>query len=72
MICEMCGKDVLSLKKIEPSPWQIFKENNPANTQITGKIKNVTDRGIFVEVAEDIVGLVRPENISWKGRVEKY
>lgn len=59
----------LSLKQIEPSPWQIFKENNPANTQITGKIKNVTDRGIFVEVAEDIVGLVRPENISWKGRV---
>ena len=34
-----------------------------------GKIINVTDRGIFVEVAENIVGLVRPDNISWAGRV---
>jgi len=59
----------LSLKQIEPSPWQIFKNENPAKTVIKGKIRNVTDRGIFVEVAENIVGLVRPDNISWAGRV---
>ena len=59
----------LSLKQIEPSPWQIFKKENPAKSVIKGKIRNVTDRGIFVEVAENIVGLVRPDNISWAGRV---
>ncbi len=59
----------LSLKQIEPSPWQIFKNENPPNSVLKGKIRNVTDRGIFVEVAENIVGLVRPDNISWAGRV---
>ncbi len=59
----------LSLKQIEPSPWQIFKNENPPNSILKGKIKNVTDRGLFVEVAENIVGLVRPDNISWAGRV---
>jgi small subunit ribosomal protein S1 len=59
----------LSLKQIEPSPWQLFKEDNPPGSRIKGVIKNVTDKGLFVEVGENIVGLVRPDNISWKGRV---
>ena len=60
----------LSLKQIEPSPWQLFKKENPAKSVLKGTIRNVTDRGIFVEVAENIVGLVRPDNISWAGRVD--
>ena len=59
----------LSLKQIEPSPWQLFKNENPPKSIMKGKIRNVTDRGIFVEVADNIVGLVRPDNISWAGRV---
>ncbi|GJM16610.1 MAG: 30S ribosomal protein S1 [Thermodesulfobacteriota bacterium] len=59
----------LSLKQIEPSPWQLFKNENPPKSVLKGTIRNVTDRGIFVEVAENIVGLVRPDNISWTGRV---
>jgi len=59
----------LSLKQIEPSPWQLFKKENPPKSLMKGKIRNVTDRGIFVEVAENIVGLVRPDNISWAGKV---
>src|SRR3990172_8716339 len=54
----------LSLKQIEPSPWQLFKENNPQGSRIKGVIKNVTDKGLFVEVEENILGLVRPKNIS--------
>ncbi len=59
----------LSLKQIEQSPWQLFKEDNPEGSKINGTIRNVTDKGIFVEVAENIVGLVRPDSISWEGRV---
>ncbi len=59
----------LSLKQIEPSPWQLFKKENPPKTVLKGKIRNITDRGLFVEVTENIVGLVRPDNISWAGRV---
>jgi small subunit ribosomal protein S1 len=60
----------LTLKQIDPSPWEIFKEQFPPGTRINGKVKNVNEKGIFVEVSEDLVGLVRPTEISWKGRVD--
>ncbi len=59
----------LSLRRIERSPWEIFKEKNPQGTRVKGKIKNITDKGIFVEVEEDLVGLIRPFDISWKDSV---
>ncbi len=59
----------LSLRRIEPSPWEIFKEKNPSGTRLKGKIKNVTSKGIFVEVQEDLVGLVHASEISWTGRI---
>ncbi len=55
----------LSLRRIEPSPWELLKEKNPKGSRIKGIIKNVTDKGIFVDLGEDLVGLVRPNEISW-------
>lgn len=60
----------LSLKQIDPSPWEIFKEQFPPGSRINGKVKNVNEKGVFVELGEDLVGLVRPIEISWKGRVD--
>jgi small subunit ribosomal protein S1 len=59
----------LSLRRIERSPWEIFKEKNAPGTRAKGKIKNVTDKGVFVEVEEALVGLIRPSDISWRGNV---
>ena len=56
----------LSLRRLERSPWEIFKEKNPRGTRIKGKVKNVTDKSVFVEVEEDLVGLVRLNDVSWK------
>jgi small subunit ribosomal protein S1 len=60
----------LSLKQIDPSPWEIFKEQFPPGSRINGKVKNVNEKGVFVELGEDLVGLVRPTEITWKGRVD--
>lgn len=57
----------LSLKQIQENPWDEFRRNNPPNTRVTGTIRNVTELGVFVEVAPDMVGLVRPENLRWEG-----
>ena len=59
----------LSLRQIEKSPWQIFKDENNIGDVLTGTIKNINEHGLFVEVSENLVGLVRPENISWQGKV---
>ncbi|NIP37718.1 MAG: 30S ribosomal protein S1 [Candidatus Dadabacteria bacterium] len=58
----------LSLRQIEPSPWEIFKDSNPPGKKVKGTIKNITQNGLFVEVAEGLVGLVRPDQISWQGK----
>lgn len=60
----------LSVRQIEPSPWEIFKDEHTTGTTLHGTIKNINEYGIFVEVQEGLVGLVKPDNISWKGRVE--
>ena len=60
----------LSLKQIQENPWDEFRDAHPPNTRVTGTIRNVTDIGVFVEVAPDMVGLVRPENIRWEGDVD--
>ncbi len=57
----------LSLKQIQDNPWDEFRRNNPPNTRVTVTIRNVTQLGVFVEVAPDMVGLVRPENLRWEG-----
>ncbi len=59
----------LSLKQIQENPWDEFKRNNSPNTRVSGTIRNVTELGVFVEVAPDMVGLVRPENLRWEGEV---
>lgn len=59
----------LSLKQNQENPWDEFKRNNTPNTRVTGTIRNVTELGVFVEVAPDMVGLVRPENLNWEGEM---
>ena len=58
----------LSLRQIEPSPWETFKDSNPSGKRVKGTIKNITNNGLFVEVSEGLVGLVRPNQISWQGK----
>ena len=58
----------LSLRQIEPSPWETFKDGNPSGKRVKGTIKNITNNGLFVEVSEGLVGLVRPDQISWQGK----
>ncbi len=55
----------LGLKQAEPSPWEKLQEKYPPGTKIKGKIQNITDFGIFVEVDEGVVGLVHISDISW-------
>lgn len=58
----------LSLRQIEPSPWELFKDSNPPGKRVKGVIKNITNNGLFVEVSDGVIGLVRPDQISWQGK----
>jgi small subunit ribosomal protein S1 len=64
-------KIALGLKQLEPNPWDILHQKYPVGTKITGKIKNITDFGVFVGIDEgDIDGLVHISDLSWDKNYE--
>ena len=60
----------LGLKQTTVNPWLALKEKYTEGTVIRGRIRNITDFGIFVGVEEGIDGLVHVSDISWKHRVK--
>lgn len=60
----------LGLKQTEPNPWEVIGEKYPVGTTIEGKIKNITDFGIFIGIDEGIDGLVHISDISWTKRIK--
>jgi small subunit ribosomal protein S1 len=58
----------LSLKQVETNPWEVIGEKYPVGSVIEGKIKNITDFGIFIGIDEGIDGLVHISDISWTKR----
>ena len=61
----------LSLKRAQPNPWDAVAEKYPVGTIIEGKVKNITDFGLFVGIDEGIDGLVHVSDISWSKKVKK-
>jgi small subunit ribosomal protein S1 len=59
----------LSIKQLEPNPWDTIAENYPPGAIIEGKIKNINNFGIFVGIAEGIDGLVHISDISWTKKI---
>jgi len=60
----------LGMKQVEPNPWDIIEEKYPVGTTIEGKIKNITDFGMFIGIDEGIDGLVHISDISWTKRIK--
>ena len=60
----------LGLKQTEPNPWDVIETQYSPGDVITGKVRNITDFGAFVEVEEGIDGLVHVSDISWTKRVK--
>jgi small subunit ribosomal protein S1 len=60
----------LGMKQVVPNPWDVISEKYPVGTTIEGKIKNITDFGIFIGIDEGIDGLVHISDISWIKRIK--
>jgi len=60
----------LGLKQVESNPWHELAEKYPVGTRIKGKVRNLTEFGAFVEVEEDIDGLIHISDMSWSKRIK--
>jgi small subunit ribosomal protein S1 len=59
----------LGLKQVEPDPWETLEERYPEGSRVTGKVRNLTNFGAFVEIEEGIEGLVHISDMSWTKRI---
>ena len=66
----------LGMKQLQTNPWDLVTETYPVGSIIEGKIKNITDFGIFIGIEEGIDGLIHVSDLSWTERIkhptEKY
>ena len=56
----------LGRKQCMENPWKKFAEKNKKGDISEGKIKNITDFGIFVELSDDLDGLIHLSDLSWE------
>lgn len=60
----------LSIKQLEKNPWETITQEYSAGQKITGKVSNVTDFGVFVQLIPGVDGLVHISDLSWTEHVK--
>jgi small subunit ribosomal protein S1 len=60
----------LGMKQTAPNPWTLLEEKYPVGSRVKGKVKTVTDFGVFVGFEEGIDGLVHVSEMSWTKKIK--
>lgn len=60
----------LSIKQLDKNPWESIEEKFKIGDKVTGKISNITDFGIFVQIMPGIDGLVHISDLSWTEHID--
>ena len=60
----------LGMKQTEQDPWAVLPLKYPVGTRISGKVRNLTSFGAFVEIEPGIDGLIHISDMSWTKRVQ--
>ncbi|MCX5924827.1 MAG: 30S ribosomal protein S1 [Candidatus Dependentiae bacterium] len=60
----------LSIKQLENNPWETIDQAFKPEQKIKGKISNITDFGIFVQLVPGIDGLVHISDLSWTEHID--
>ena len=59
----------LGLKQLEPDPWTLFTEKYKPGDKVAGKVRSLTDYGVFVGIEEGVDGMVHKTDLSWTVKV---
>ena len=60
----------LGMKQLEPNPWEMIKSKYQVGDVLRGKVRNITDFGLFVGIEDGIDGLIHISDISWTERIK--
>jgi small subunit ribosomal protein S1 len=60
----------LGIKQMEPDPWETIEMKYPIGKIVSGKVRNLTAFGAFIELEEGIDGLIHISDMSWTKRIQ--
>lgn len=60
----------LGIKQMEPDPWDNMEKKYPLGSKVTGRVRNITPFGVFIELEEGVDGLVHISDLSWTKRIQ--
>ncbi|UCD95086.1 MAG: 30S ribosomal protein S1 [Candidatus Zixiibacteriota bacterium] len=60
----------LGIKQMEPDPWETIEMKYPVGKVVSGKVRNLTAFGAFIELEEGIDGLIHISDMSWTKRIQ--
>ncbi len=60
----------LGIKQLEPDPWENIEQKYKPGTRVTGRVRNLTAFGAFIELEQGIDGLVHISDLSWTKRIQ--
>ncbi len=59
----------LGLRQKTRNPWEVLAEKYPPGSHIKGKVRNMTTYGAFVEIENDIDGMIHVSDMSWTRKI---
>ena len=59
----------LGVRQLETNPWEKASEKYPPGSKVTGKIRNLTSYGAFVELEDGLDGMIHVSDISWTRKI---
>ena len=62
-------KIALGIRQTQANPWDTVKERFPVGSKISGKVRNFTAYGAFVELEEGIDGMIHVSDMSWTRKI---
>ncbi len=60
----------LGIKQLKDDPWANIEEKYPVGSKHTGKVRNFTSFGVFVELEEGVDGLIHISDLSWTKKIK--
>lgn len=59
----------LGMRQLEPNPWEVIEKKYSVGTKVEGKVRSITEFGVFVGLENGIDGLIHLSDMSWTRRL---
>ncbi len=59
----------LGMRQVDANPWELVADTYPIGSRISGKVRNFTSYGAFVEIEDGVDGMIHVSDMSWTRKI---